>query len=191
MADPTVQPASVSSGDPAHQGGATQTDLVDAVKGGVQNLSQLTSQFNSLSTAITNATSNTLTSVSGGTTGLIFTIAARVATMSGILNVANGGTGTSTGVNTGNTTINFGAWPGSALATAVITGQTNIQSGSVLFTAIRVASSADHTADEHVIDSPQTMAGTIVAGTGFTIYAAAPPGRPTLFGAYNIGWMWV
>jgi hypothetical protein len=69
-----------------------QVNLVNTVKGGVQNLSQLVAAFGDLSTAVANNTATGITSISGGTTGLTATVASRVATLAGVLSLANGGT---------------------------------------------------------------------------------------------------
>lgn len=88
------------------------------------------------------------------------------------------------------TTIDFGAFPGKTDATATVTGQTNIASGSFVEAYIVPTATADHTADEHWVENIQVMAGNIVAGTGFTIY-----GRVTdstrLYGLWTVGWVWV
>jgi hypothetical protein len=72
---------------------------------------------------------------------------------------------------TGTTTVNFGTFPGSSDTSVVITGQTGILSGSFVEAWITPTATADHTADEHFAETVQVMAGNIVAGTGFTIYA--------------------
>lgn len=71
----------------------------------------------------------------------------------------------------GTTTINFGAFPGGSDATVTVTGQTGILSGSVVQAWIVAQDTADHTADEHRVETISVTAGNIVAGTGFTIYA--------------------
>lgn len=71
----------------------------------------------------------------------------------------------------GTTTINFGAFPGGSDATATVTGQTGILSGSVVQAWIVAQDTADHTADEHRVETISVTCGNIVAGTGFTIYA--------------------
>lgn len=72
---------------------------------------------------------------------------------------------------TGTTTVDFGAFPGASDASVVVTGQASIVSGSLVEAWIRPEATADHTADEHWVETLQVMAGSIVAGTGFTIYA--------------------
>ena len=75
----------------------------------------------------------------------------------------------------GTTTVNFGSFPGNAgPVTAVITGQPGIISTSLVAAWIYPVATADHTADEHIVDPPYVIAGNIVAGTGLTIYAESP-----------------
>lgn len=70
------------------------------------------------------------------------------------------------------TTIDFGVFPGSSDAALVITGQTGIDTASVVSAWLQPADTDDHTADEHRVETISVMAGNIVAGTGFTIYAS-------------------
>src|SRR2546421_13008992 len=71
---------------------------------------------------------------------------------------------------TGTTTLDFGAFPGKSDASVAVTGQTGIVAGSLVEAWIRPVATADHTADEHLLESIKVIAGNIVAGTGFTIY---------------------
>ena len=71
----------------------------------------------------------------------------------------------------GLTTINFGAFPGSSDASLAITGQAGIDSASVVTAWLQPADTDDHTADEHRIETISVMAGNVIGGTGFTIYA--------------------
>lgn len=71
----------------------------------------------------------------------------------------------------GKTTVDFGAFPGSSDTTVTVTGQTGILTTSLVEAWIRPEATADHSADEHVFETLRVMAGNIVAGTGFTIYA--------------------
>jgi len=90
-------------------------------------------------------------------------LAARVKALSG------GGGGTT--LHTGVTTVTFGAFPGATDASVAVTGQTGILAGSTVQAWLAPVATADHTADEHLLDGPRVMAGLIVPGTGFTIYA--------------------
>lgn len=78
---------------------------------------------------------------------------------------------TTLGLYTGKTTIDFGAFPGSSDATVTVTGQTGITTGSVIQAWLAPENTADHTADEHRIETISVCAGNIVAGTSFDIYA--------------------
>lgn len=71
----------------------------------------------------------------------------------------------------GLTTIDFGSFPGSSDTSLAITGQTGIDSASVVTAWLQPADTDDHTADEHRIETISVMAGNVIAGTGFTIYA--------------------
>lgn len=87
----------------------------------------------------------------------------------------------------GKAIIDFGV-NGSDTATAPITGQTTMVSASVIAVALEVKDSADHSADEHFVEEIEILAGSIVAGTGFTIYART--GNKKLYGKFNVAWSW-
>ena len=106
----------------------------------------------------------------------------------------------------GQTTINFGSFPGTTDATVVITGQAGIASGSLVEAWIPAVSTSDHSLDEHWLDPPYVTAGNIVAGTGFTIYGfinekvenqddfelpyKRNTGNQRLYGTYTVNWVW-
>lgn len=69
----------------------------------------------------------------------------------------------------GTATVDFGAFPGKSDASVVITGQAGIVAGSLVEAWIRPVDTADHLADEHMIETLKVFAHSIVAGTGFTI----------------------
>ena len=71
---------------------------------------------------------------------------------------------------TGTATLDFGAFPGASDASLAITGQASIASGSLVEAWLRPVATADHTADEHMLETLRVFAANIVAGTGFTIY---------------------
>lgn len=85
------------------------------------------------------------------------------------IDAAGGGGGG--GGNTGKTTVDFGAFPGKSDAVVTVTGQTGIVSGSVVQAWLVPEATADHTADEHRLETISIMAGNIVANTSFDIYA--------------------
>ena len=70
---------------------------------------------------------------------------------------------------TGTSTVDFGAFPGKSDASVAVTGQAGIVSGSIV-EAWLFGSTADHSEDEHFVEPLVVFAGTIVVGTGFTIY---------------------
>lgn len=70
----------------------------------------------------------------------------------------------------GTATLDFGAFPGKSDASVDVTGQAAIVAGSLVEAWLRLEASADHSADEHLIETLRVAAGNIVAGTGFTIY---------------------
>jgi len=88
----------------------------------------------------------------------------------------------------GITTVDFGTAPGNSDAHVDITGQTAILDGSILGTWIIAKTTSDHSVDEHWADDLEVIAGNIVPGTGFTIYAKTNVGRS--FGQYSIAWEW-
>jgi len=71
----------------------------------------------------------------------------------------------------GTTVVDFGAFPGESDTSTTITGQPFIAASSRVEAWIRVADSADHSADEHWVETIQVRAGAITPGVGFVIYA--------------------
>jgi len=70
----------------------------------------------------------------------------------------------------GTADLDFGAFPGKSDASIVVTGQAGIAAGSLVEAWIRPVDTADHLADEHMVETLKVFAASIVAGTGFTIY---------------------
>jgi hypothetical protein len=108
---------------------------------------------------------------------------------------------------TGTALLDFGAFPGASDASLAITGQAGIVAGSLVEAWILPANTADHTADEHIVETLRVTAGNIVAATGFTIYGFNTSqlnepvdeistrffrgGQGTrLFGKWNVAWVW-
>jgi hypothetical protein len=95
------------------------------------------------------------------------------------------------GVGTGEVVMDFGT--GADLVTtqisrATVTVNTHVE--AYLFPK----DTADHSADEQIIDPPNVFAYNVVAGVGFSITAASPPnqamrGPNFLQGKYNIRWV--
>lgn len=81
-----------------------------------------------------------------------------------------GAAGGGGGGTTGTAILDFGAFPGVSDTSVVVTGQAGIVAGSIVQAWLRPAATADHTSDEHLIETLRIEAGNIVAGTGFTIY---------------------
>src|SRR5689334_13984305 len=98
----------------------------------------------------------------------------------------------------GSTTIDFGAFPGKSDTSVAVTGQAAIVAGSLVEAWIRPEATADHSADEHLVETLRVSAGNIVAGTGFTIYGLnsselieALTGKGTrLYGLWTVAWVW-
>jgi len=92
------------------------------------------------------------------------------------------------GGTTGTADLDFGAFPGKSDASVDVTGQTGIVAGSIVEAWIRPVATADHTADEHLVEELRVVAGNIVAGTGFTIYGVS--GGHRLYGVWKVAWRW-
>src|SRR5215469_3632640 len=94
----------------------------------------------------------------------------------------------------GQTTINFGAFPGNPDASVVITGQGGILATSLVEAWIQPIATADHSVAEHYIDPPRVMAGEIVAGTGFTIRGFGSGfntgNLASMYGLWTVDWAW-
>ena len=100
----------------------------------------------------------------------------------------------------GTTTVNFGtSLTGSLEASAVVTGQATILTGSLAEAYIYPAPTAEHSTDEHIVDPPRVMCGPVTTGVGFTIYAYAPenPGGGQQYsdailhyGTWTVAWVW-
>lgn len=105
--------------------------------------------------------------------------AERVLTAGAGISITDGGAGGNVtiaatgggGANVGTATIDFGSFPGSSHATVVVTGQAGIVAGSIVQAWIRPVATADHSADEHMLETIKVFASDIVAGTGFTVSA--------------------
>jgi len=89
----------------------------------------------------------------------------------------------------GTTTVDFGAYPGKDMTSIDITGQTDILSGSLVEAWLFPADTTDHTVEEHIYEDIKIIAGNVIAGTGFTIYAVS--GNTLLYGQYSVAWAYV
>jgi hypothetical protein len=89
---------------------------------------------------------------------------------------------------TGTATVDFGATPGTNVATLAITGQTNILTTS----QIRLWMSGDdstatHNSIEHMVVPFRLAANAVIAGTGFTINMITDW---RLDGTFKVRWAW-
>ena len=69
----------------------------------------------------------------------------------------------------GTATLDFGAFPGSSDASVAVSAP-SITGGSLVEAWIFPAATADHSADEHLVETIRVVAGNVQAGVGFTIY---------------------
>jgi hypothetical protein len=95
--------------------------------------------------------------------------------------------------SSGVATLDFGAFPGKTDATVAVTGQTGIVAGSLVGAWIRPVATADHTADEHMVEALSVTARDIVAGTGFTVAGVSNTefGQSTrIYGTWTVAWAW-
>lgn len=98
--------------------------------------------------------------------GVTATVSGRKATVT----IPGGGGGGGGAANVGTAVLDFGTFPGVSDASVLVTGQAGIIAGSVVLVQLRPEATADHTADEHLVENMRVTAGAIVPGTGFTIY---------------------
>jgi hypothetical protein len=108
----------------------------------------------------------------------------------------------------GTATIDFGAFPG-ASDTSVAVAAAGILAGSLVEAWLYPTATADHSADEHLVEQIKVRAGAVVAGVGFTIYAfcdAPAPGgidgqeargqansdsgNVLIYGQWTVAWVW-
>jgi hypothetical protein len=89
---------------------------------------------------------------------------------------------------TGTANVNFGAAPGSQVATVAVTGQTGILTGSAVEAWIQgTISTTDHNVVEHQTVPMVCRIASITAGTGFTIRCSSDW---RLTGQFTINWVW-
>lgn len=96
----------------------------------------------------------------------------------------------------GTAILNFGIYPGGSDATVAVAAP-NIEADSLVEAWLTPQATADHTADEHLIEPLRVMARNVVAGVGFTIAGVntsqlAAPGQvaPTIWGQWAVAWVW-
>lgn len=95
----------------------------------------------------------------------------------------------------GTTTIDFGAFPGKCDTSAAVTGQAAIVAESLVEAWLRPVATADHSADEHMVEALKVVAGNISAGTGFTIYGHSTwqgfgDRSHFVYGLWTVAWAW-
>ncbi len=86
----------------------------------------------------------------------------------------------------GQTTVNFGAFPGADTASVAVADAGVLSTSSVL-AELLLAATSDHSADEHFVEEMDVYAGAITSGVGFTIFARAR--NAPLYGAWNLQWV--
>jgi len=94
----------------------------------------------------------------------------------------------------GTADLDFGAFPGDFQAQVAVTGQAGIVAGSLAEAWLRPVDTADHLADEHMVEDVRIWAGNIVAGTGFTVYGfhdhVQGGTAVKTHGVWKVGWVW-
>jgi hypothetical protein len=132
--------------------------------------------------------------ISNSNPGSLFTIGANKLTVDASGNVTATGVGSFASLaglgsaTVGSATISFGAAPGTNVVSTVVTGQTAIKSTSTVMVFMAYDSTATHNVNEHLLVAFQLRAGSLVAGTGFTIYAESDL---RLTGDFTVRWLWV
>lgn len=113
---------------------------------------------------------------------------------SGVTITTNAGTDTVTltaapaAAVAGTATLDFGAAPGGHIATATVTGQTGILSGSHVDAFLMGSdSTADNNDYAHAIAPIKVRCVSITAGTGFTLQGTSDD---VLTGTFTVHWVW-
>lgn len=155
---------------------ATFTAAYEAKLNGIQAGATVNSSDATLLSRANHTGSQAASTISDFTEASQDVVGAMVAAAGGSYNDGAGtitlpGAGGGTTITSGATTVNFGAFPGASDASVTITGQTGILAGSKVKAYIIATATSDHSADEHWLETIDVMAGNIVPGTGFTIYA--------------------
>lgn len=84
--------------------------------------------------------------------------------------------------------VDFGAFPGALYATVDVAAPA-ISTADRVQVWVHPAATADHTADEHLIDPPRVIAGPASAGVGFTVHAFSNDTKRH-HGRYAVAWEW-
>lgn len=89
----------------------------------------------------------------------------------------------------GTAVVDFGAYPGAGSAVVSVTGQAAILTTSACEAWVRVQdATAEHTPDEHIVETLTVRTGPIVAADGFPIHVTCDNSRA--WGTFNINWVW-
>lgn len=89
----------------------------------------------------------------------------------------------------GHALVDFGSFPGAAMADVMIDNQPGIDTGSLVRCWIAPAQTADHSPDEHAIEQIDCRVRQVRAGRGFTLTAFCT-GAGLLYGQWRLGWMY-
>lgn len=87
----------------------------------------------------------------------------------------------------GHVEVDFGAFPGADSADVLVDGQRGIEADAVVHCWIAPIDTADHSADEHVIEEIDVRCSAVRAGAGFTLTAFST-GASMLHGKWRVGW---
>ena len=88
---------------------------------------------------------------------------------------------------TGSAVLDFGAAPGTNVATTTVTGETGVLGTSHVEAWMMGDSTADHNAYEHLIVPLVVRVGSITNGVGFDIIASSDL---RLTGTFAVHWVW-
>lgn len=85
----------------------------------------------------------------------------------------------------GTTTVDFGS--GKTDVTVAV-ASAGITAGQLVEAWLQPAATASNTVDNHWVEDLHIVAGSVVAGVGFTIYASCKTGLA--HGIYNVAWVY-
>jgi hypothetical protein len=88
-------------------------------------------------------------------------------------------------LSSGIATLNFGS--GSVSAQTTLTGHSGITANSVILVALRVIATAEHTAEDMLVDPIRVAVKNLVVGTGFTIDGRMDNAQAN--GTYKVNWV--
>lgn len=83
---------------------------------------------------------------------------------------AAGAPGGGTVLGTGSSVIDFGS-AGASHVSLAVTGLPLITAGSLVYCWLKPTATADHSADEHMVETLKVFVSDVIAGTGFTLHA--------------------